>query len=113
MSYYRDMINASRQVLSTKVELVNELLEELELELERAKANNVESYVLAKFKKRLNTLEELVNTLVIYDSFVLRYLAFNPEETGYLKERLEVARRYVHSLGGDWGTVVWGKRTDY
>ena len=113
MSYYRDMVNASRQVLATKVELVNDLLEELETELNNAKANNVEPYILAKFKKRVKILEELVNTIVIYDNYVQKYFAFNPEETSYLKERLEVARRYVHSLGGDWGTVVWGKRTDY
>jgi hypothetical protein len=113
MSYNRDMINASRTVLSYKIELVNELLDELELELDKAKANNVEPYILAKATKRLKLLDELINTIVIYDSYVQKYLAFNPEDTSYLKDRLEVAKKYVHALGGDWGSVVWGKRTDY
>lgn len=113
MGYYRDMINASRQVLATKVELVNDLLEELETELATAQKNGVEPYVIAKFKKRLKILEELINTIVIYDSYVQKYLQFNPEETSYIKERLEIARKYVQALGGDWSTVVWGKRSDY
>ena len=113
MSYYRDMINASRQVLSTKVEAVNSLLEELELEIQKAKENNVEHYRLKKAIERLRTIETLVELIVIYDSHVQKYLAFNPEETSYIKERLEVARKYVHALGGDWSIVVWGKKTDF
>ena len=113
MSYNRNMIAASRTVLSYKIELVNELLDELETELDKAKSNKVEPYIIAKATKRLQLLDELINTMIVYDSYVQKYLAFNPEDTSYLKDRLEVAKHYVYTLGGDWSTVVWGKRTDY
>ena len=113
MSYYRDMIGISREHLALAVADVMELLEELELELSQAKANKVEPYVLTKFQNRLNRLDRLIQLLLTYDKQVQLYLRFNPENRGDLVARLEVARHYVNSLGGDWSTVVWGAGSDY
>lgn len=113
MSYYRDKIVEQRTKLASAVDLVNDLLDELNADLDRASANGVEPYRLKKSKERIAQIEQLVSVLVDYDGLVVKYIQFNPEGTPYYKERLEIARRYVHSLGGDWSTVLWGKKTDY
>jgi hypothetical protein len=113
MSYYRDMIGVVRVHLSHQLEDMLLLLEELELELARAKANGIEPYQAAKFQKRLATIGRLIELVGLYDTQVQMYLRFNPENRGDLLERLEVARNYVNNLGGDWSAVVWGKPTDF
>jgi ATP-dependent protease HslVU (ClpYQ) peptidase subunit len=107
------MIGIAREHLALSVADTLELLEELENELQQAQANKVEPYVLLKFQKRLNRLDRLIQLLLTYDRQVQQYLKFNPENRGDLVERLEIARHYVASIGGDWSTVVWGKRSDY
>jgi hypothetical protein len=113
MSYYKDKIIEQRQRLAGAVSLVNDLIEELNSDLDKAVANGVEAYRLKKSKERIAQIEQLVEVLVNYDSMVVKYIQFNPEGTPYYKERLAIARKYVTSLGGDWNTVLWGKATDY
>jgi hypothetical protein len=113
MSYYKDKIIEERQRLASAVDLVNDLIEELNSDLDKAVANGVEAYRLKKSKERIAQIEQLVTTLVNYDAMVVKYIQFNPEGTPYYKERLAIAQRYVTSLGGDWSTVLWGKVTDY
>lgn len=113
MSYYKDMLFAKRQRLADAVELVNNLLEELESEIEKAKENGVEAYRLKKSVDRVKLISTLRDEIVDYDTKVLQYVNYYPEATPYYKEKLEIARRYVKSLGGDWSTVTWGKLSDY
>jgi hypothetical protein len=113
MSYYKDKIIEERQRLAGAVSLVNDLLDELNGDLDKAVANGVEAYRLKKSKERIAQIEQLVSVLVDYDAMVVQYIQFNPEGTPYYKERLAIAKRYVTSLGGDWSTVLWGKVTDY
>jgi len=113
MSYYKDMLFIKRQRLADAVELVNALLEELDGEIEKAKENGIEPYRLKKSIDRVKQIEQLRDEVVEYDTKVMQYVNFYPEATPYYKEKLEIARRYIRSLGGDWSTVTWGKKSDY
>ncbi len=113
MSYYRDQLYAKRGALSACVDIVNELTEQLRSEVEKAEANGVEAYRLYKSKERIQHIETLVHVLVSYDDIVLKYIETHPNDVTYYKEKLEVAQRYVRALGGDWSTVIWGRKSDY
>jgi len=64
---------------------------------------------------RLQVLEDLAEAIVDYDSKAQTYVRFHPEHnnTQYLQDQLWRCKRYIHSLGGDWSTIVWGKNSDY
>ena len=113
MSYYKDLLLMRRQRLADVVNSVNELLEELENDIAKAQENGVEAYRLKKSIDRIKTIESLRDEVCEYDSKVMQYVNYYPENTPYYKEKLEIARRYVKSLGGDWSTVTWGKLSDY
>lgn len=107
------MLFIKRQRLADAVESVNALLDELHEELAKSKENGVEAYRLKKSIDRVKQIEQLRDEIVEYDTKVIQYVNYYPEATPYYKEKLEIARRYVRSLGGDWSTVTWGKLSDY
>lgn len=113
MSAAKDNLLMKREVLSAAVVTIGDLLTELHQELETSKNNGVEAYVLRKFIDRVRQIELLRNTVIQYDAHVMQYLNYYPENTPVYKERLEVARLYIEAIGGDWNTVLWGKKSDY
>ncbi len=110
MDYSTFKLNESRQKLSERLELVNELLQQLQDE-----SAGLDGWAKKQFNDRLRVFDALINSVVEYDQSVCQYVNFHPNagSVQWYKDRLAVARKYVISLGGDWGTVTWGKLSDY
>jgi len=103
-------LNQARHMLQNAINDANDLLDKLEKENEGR-----EGYVKQIAESRIAIFDKLINVVVHYDTKVVRYEQFNPPGNGYqfYKEKLEIARKYIHSLGGDFNSVLWGKKTDY
>jgi hypothetical protein len=103
-------LNQARHLLQNAINSANALLEKLE-----AENKDREGYVKKLAEERIAVFDSLIDAVVHYDSKVVRYENFNPPGQGYqyYKEKLDIARRYIRTLGGDFNTVLWGKKTDY
>jgi hypothetical protein len=103
-------LQQSRQLLQNAIDAANALLDQLEDE-----NKGREGYVKQIADSRIAIFDQLINAIVNFDSKVVRYQNFNPPGNGYqyYKEKLQIARKYIHQLGGDFNSVLWGKITDY
>lgn len=110
MDYSSFKLTETRQKLIDRLDLVNALLDELETE-----SAGLDGWAKKQFNDRLRVLDALIATIVEYDQAVCQYVNFHPNagSVEWYKEKLAIARKYVHSLGGDWQTVTWGKLSDY
>jgi uncharacterized membrane protein len=110
MSSTLDKYNASRNVLSKRVDNVNDLLETLENE-----AKSLSSDQQEQFANRLKILDDLIDIVIYHDRIVNEYIRMNPDfyNVQQLHEQLKLAQKYVNKLGGNWSIVTWGKLSDY
>lgn len=110
MSSTLHQYNASRQLLSKKLDKLITLLDELEKESE-----SMSSADKAIFAARLNILDELVDMIIYHDRLVNDYVRTHPDTHNVerLHEQIKIAQKYVNRLGGDWSIVTWGKLSDY
>lgn len=103
-------LNQARHILQNAIDSANALLDQLENE-------NVDRPDWQKkiASSRIAIFDNLINAVVLFDSKVVRYEKFNPPGDGYryYKEKLEIARKYINVLGGDFNSVLWGKKSDY
>lgn len=103
-------LQRTRLILSKALEATNNLLDELEAESE-----NLSSYDKKKFEARLMIFDNLVDSILAYDSVTQYYVRYHPaaNNTKHLLDQLQIARQYINRLGGDWSIVTWGKLSDY
>lgn len=103
-------LNQARHLLQNAVNLANDLLDTLEKENEGRTG-----YIKELAEKRIAVFDALIATIENFDAKVVRYQQFNPPGDGYqfYKEKLDIARKYIHAIGGDFNSVLWGKKSDY
>lgn len=113
MSYAKENVFFKRQQLAATVETANELLQTIKTEnLNNTELSNEDKKL---FNDRLKVFNELITAIVNYDIAVKNFEHENQNNGNaeYYRQQLQVARKYVNYLGGDWQTVVWGKISDY
>ena len=110
MDYSTFKLQETRQKLIDVLNLTNELLDQLEQE-----SAALDGWQKKQFNDRLRVLDSLIQIVIAYDAAAMQYVNFHPNtgSVNWYKERLEIARKYVKTLGGDWSTVTWGKLSDY
>ena len=103
-------LDNARKLLSQQIKRTSDLLDILESE-----ASGLNAYDREKFAKRLRVLDDMIDVATYYDEMVFKYVRFHPSghNTQYLEEQLEVAKKYISRIGGDWNVVLWGKKADY
>jgi hypothetical protein len=104
---------SQRERLATIIDANSSLIEQMKIELKQAINRDVDRDSLMTFTNRIKHLEKLQETIIEFDSRVMQYVNYFPENTPIYKDRLAVAKKYVEYLGGDWNTVLWGKQSDY
>ena len=104
------ILHQCRQHLADQIARYDHLLEIL---IEESAA--MPDWAKRKFNERKLILDSLRTAVVSYDSAAQQYVKFHPvgSSVQWYRERLEIARLYCESLGGDWATVTWGIRSDY
>lgn len=113
MSYETENVFMRRQQLAGALTEFSNLLQTIKAEtLNNTELTDTEKRI---FYDRLKIFTELSNAICNYD-IAVKLLEHKIKQSGdaeYYRQQLEVARRYVRTLGGDWQTVVWGKISDY
>lgn len=99
-----------RQELSNAVKRVNYLILQLENEAKDLVDEDRELY-----ESRIDLISDLINTICDYDELCQRHIRLKSSQHSeqYLRDQLEVAKKYIHRLGGDFNIVLWGKKSDY
>lgn len=110
MSQTHDELNNARHLLQNAMNVANELLDTLEKENE-----DRTGYVKELAEKRIAIFDALMFSIEIFDATVVRYVQFNPpgDAYKYYKEKLHIAQKYITAIGGDFNSVLWGKKSDY
>lgn len=99
-----------RELLAERIARYDDLLEVLIEE-----SAQMPDWAKRKFNERMLILRELRNAVIAYDGYAQQYVKFHPAggSVRWYRERLDIARLYVESLGGNWDTVIWGIKSDY
>lgn len=99
-----------RQKLATAVKQVNNLLIQLENESKQLVDKDKQIY-----ESRMDIIADLVDAICDYDELCQRHIRMKPQQhtEQYLRDQLDVAKNYIHRLGGDFNIVLWGKKSDY
>lgn len=109
MSLAAHILEAERNELKKFVISVNELLDTLEYE-----NSDLPEYLQKKFDARFKVLLGLLEQVIRYDAAVISFYQFHSNcSSPHAKDQLAVAMQYIKTLGGDYNTVLWGKREDY
>lgn len=100
----------ARQELSNAVKRVNYLILQLE--------NEAREYTGADrelFDARIELIADLIDTICDYDEICQRNIRMKSSHHSeqYLRDQLDVAKKYIQKLGGDFSIVLWGKKSDY
>jgi len=100
----------ARQELSLAVKRANYLVNQLELE-----AKDYTGADRELFDARIDLIADLINSICDYDEICQRHIRLKSSHHSeqYLRDQLDVARKYIHKLGGDFNNVLWGKKSDY
>jgi uncharacterized membrane protein len=103
-------LQAARNKLSETLALVLIDLDDME-----AGINQLPKHEQKEHWETLNRLDALVQAIQAYDQCAQNYVRYHPDfnNTRYLSERLQLARKYVTRLGGDWDMVHYGSLSDF
>lgn len=101
-------INKTREILSKYMDQYNDLLDTLVTE-----TAELNSYDLQKFNERLTILDNFCSIVLHYDRLVMPYIRHDRYNDNKNKEQLDIARKYIERLGGDYNIVMYGKLSDY
>jgi hypothetical protein len=99
-----------RELLAEQIARYDALLETLIEE-----SAQMPDWAKQKFNERMLILRGLQSAVIAYDRCAQQYVQFHPAGVSvrWYRERLDIARLYVESLGGNWDTVTWGIKSDY
>ena len=110
MTHEQFELNQARHLLQSAVNIANDLLDALENENESRTG-----YIKELAQKRIAIFDGLINAIENYDGKVVKYQQFNPpgNQYQYYKQKLEIARKYITAIGGDFNSVLRGNKNDY
>lgn len=110
--YYKHQLQQSFNDWKKTLDLVSALLDKLETEVKHISDPKDKSLFINRMKLIESNFDkqiDLVNQLYWY----IQNQTVDKDTLSYTKEKLEIARQFISSLGGDPNSINWLKKSDF
>ena len=110
--YYKHQLQEAYNTWKATVNSSSALLDQLDTESKYI----TDPKDLALYKKRISILDQNLDKQIDLINLLYQYISehtVDKDTLSYTKEKLDIARQFIRSLGGDPNSINWLKKSDF